>query len=93
MTQTYGNFKPHFGRVLVAESGFKYIYNENDMDELYNLNDDPYELENLIYNEEYTEILDDLKARLAKLRKETGDNISLAWVRGRHLRKPKKSKK
>ncbi|MBN2157247.1 MAG: sulfatase-like hydrolase/transferase [Candidatus Lokiarchaeota archaeon] len=93
MSQTYGNFKPHFGRALITDSGFKYIYNENDMDELYDLNDDPYELKNLIYNEDYNDILKDLKIQLEKLRKKTGDIYSLAWVRGRHLREPKQKKK
>jgi len=93
MSQTYGNFKSHFGRALVTESGWKYIYNENDMDELYNLKEDPYELENLIYKKEYSEMLEDLKARLARLREKTGDNLNFAWIRGRHLKEPKIWKK
>ncbi|MHA1110394.1 MAG: sulfatase-like hydrolase/transferase [Promethearchaeota archaeon] len=93
MTQTYGNFKPHFGRVFLRDDGWKYILNENDMDELYNLKEDPFELENHIYNESHSEILEDMKTGLAKLRRKTGDNISFAWIRGRHLRKPKDKKK
>ena len=93
MTETYGNFKPHFGRVYLRDDGWKYIYNENDMDELYNLKEDPFELENLVHNEDFRGILNEMKTGLAKLRKKTGDNLSFAWIRGRHLRKPKDKKK
>lgn len=93
MSETFGHMKPHFGRVLVSESGYKYVYNENDMDELYNLKEDSFELDNLIFNEEYDDILEDMKKKLAKIRKISKDNYSLAWVRGRHLKEPKKKKK
>ncbi|TFG16406.1 MAG: DUF4976 domain-containing protein [Promethearchaeota archaeon] len=92
MTETFGHMQPHFGRVLVSESGFKYIYNENDMDELYNLKEDPFELDNLIFKEEYSGVLEEMKSKLVKIRKTSGDNYSLAWVRGRHLKEPKKNK-
>ncbi len=92
MTETFGHMQPHFGRVLISESGFKYIYNENDMDELYNLKEDPFELDNLVFKEENSKVLEEMKTKLAKIRKETGDNYSLAWVRGRHLKEPKKNK-
>jgi N-acetylglucosamine-6-sulfatase len=43
----------------------------NDMDELYNLKNDPYEMKNLALDSNYADVLNTLKARMARLVEET----------------------
>ena len=44
--------------------GYKYVWNLTDIDELYDLNNDPYELENIIYDESQKETLSMLRKKL-----------------------------
>ena len=46
----------HFQNMIRFEN-YKYIFTPSDIDELYDLNNDPYELNNLIDNPKYTKIL------------------------------------
>ncbi len=43
---------------------YKYVYNHRDIDELYDLKEDPYELNNLISTKNFGPILDDLRTWL-----------------------------
>ena len=60
---------------LVTDNHFKYVWNRGDMDELYDLHKDPYELENLIANSGYDAEQERLKARLYRWMVETGDSL------------------
>ncbi len=82
--ETHGHFTTIVGRAIVTNR-YKYIWNENYMDELYNLEEDPWELTNLINNEEYKDILDDMKARLKRWREKTNDDVTFDMIRGRKL--------
>ncbi len=64
----------NMGYQAVRTERYKYIeYNELEgMDELYDLETDPYEIENLIDDPAATEILATMRGRLAELRTETG---------------------
>ncbi len=53
----------HFQNMIRFEN-YKYIFTPSDIDELYDLNNDPYELNNLIDNPKYTKILKELKLHL-----------------------------
>ena len=53
----------------------KYMY--RPMEELYDLNSDPYEMHNLANDPEYWDILSSLKKQLAKWRKTQGDTITV----------------
>lgn len=64
MCETHGHQKDHIGRLLVTDR-FKYIANQGQMDELYDLEKDPYELLNLINDPAQEDVLSDMKARLA----------------------------
>ncbi|MHA1762340.1 MAG: sulfatase/phosphatase domain-containing protein, partial [Promethearchaeota archaeon] len=57
-----------------------------DLDELYDLEKDPWELTNLINDPGYEEILTDLKERLKKWREKTGDKVTRKNIMGRHLK-------
>jgi arylsulfatase A-like enzyme len=82
--ETHGHFTTIVGRALITER-YKYIWNENYMNELYNLHDDPWELTNLINNEEYADILHDMKQRLREWRNKTSDDVTFSMIRGRTL--------
>jgi arylsulfatase A-like enzyme len=86
MCETNGHITRHLGRALIYD-GFKYIYNEDALDELYNLEEDPYELHNLIYNEKYKEILSEMKNRLETWRDKTNDDITLDNIKGKRLKR------
>ena len=43
---------------------YKYVYNWEDMDELYDLHEDPSEVNNLVNNLNYENVLSDMKASL-----------------------------
>jgi arylsulfatase A-like enzyme len=83
--ETHGHFTQIVGRVLITEQ-YKYIFNEGDMNELYDLNADPFELNNLINQEEFTDIAKDMKSRLEKWREKTGDDVQADMIKGKRLR-------
>lgn len=85
MCQTYGHFTSHLGRLVVTDR-YKYIWNDGDMNELYNLKEDPFELYNLINNSEYNEVIADMKTRLAKWRQKTGDFVTKDMIKGKRLK-------
>jgi len=75
MCETHGHPSSLLGRVLITDK-YKYIWNHGDMDELYDLKEDPNELNNLINNEDHKETIDDMKNRLKKWRDKTGDIVT-----------------
>ncbi len=87
MCETHGHWIIHVGRLIVTDR-YKYIWNEEDMDELYDLKEDPFELKNLINNNEYTDLLTNMKTRLKKWRLKTGDKVSKNMIRGKKLKIP-----
>jgi len=80
MCQTHGHPFSHLGRLVVTD-GYKYVYNESDMDELYDLKEDPYELNNLIDDKDQAEVLADMKARLKNWREKTGDRVEKYMIK------------
>ena len=75
MCETNGCFSVHLGRVLLTDR-YKYVWNYRDMNELYDLKEDPYELNNLISERKYFDIMEKMIARLNKWRQETGDSLT-----------------
>lgn len=68
----HGYGEHHIVRALLA-GPYKYIYNHEQLDELYNLESDPYELHNLIAAPQYQSILTEMKERLHQWQQKTGD--------------------
>ncbi|NVM55065.1 MAG: sulfatase-like hydrolase/transferase [Candidatus Helarchaeota archaeon] len=85
MVQTHGHLIPHLGRLVVTDR-YKYVWNEGDMDELYDLKEDPFEMKNLSKIEKYSKVLLDMKNRLKIVRKKSGDFIERGMIKGRRLR-------
>ncbi|MFH1929200.1 MAG: sulfatase-like hydrolase/transferase [Chloroflexota bacterium] len=75
MCETHGHFEEHIGRLVVTER-YKYVANQGQMDELYDLENDPYELDNLIDDPACESILSDMRARLLSWQQKTGDRHS-----------------
>jgi len=59
---------------VVWDGPWKYIFNGFDFDELYNLDDDPYEMKNLIDEPQYQHIVKELCAYMWKVIKDTNDH-------------------
>ncbi len=64
-------------RTIISSAGWKLNLNVEDRCELFDLNDDPHELRNLYYTLEQSEQVRDLKARVRRWQKRTGDEAPL----------------
>ncbi|MFW8053557.1 sulfatase-like hydrolase/transferase [Vagococcus fluvialis] len=64
-----------YSQRMIRKKEYKYIFNAGDTDELYDLNNDPYELINQIDNKEYHEILSDMKLSLLEWMETNNDNL------------------
>jgi arylsulfatase A-like enzyme len=72
VSETHGHGEDALGRALVCER-YKYIFNENDMDELYDLLNDRYEMNNLIDSAEHRDVLEQMRGKFQAWRDATGD--------------------
>ncbi|NSW91674.1 MAG: sulfatase-like hydrolase/transferase [Firmicutes bacterium] len=68
---------------MIRTKEWKYIWNTTDVDELYNLKDDPYELHNVIYDSQYKELVSELRYMLYKelIKDEDGLVIGNEWLK------------
>ena len=76
----YHHVQPHYG---IRTERYKLIHFYYDIDqwELYDLKSDPNELNNLIDNDKYADIIANLKSELYNLKKNYGNNLSLEELR------------
>lgn len=72
MCETHGHCQRHIGRLVVTDR-YKYVANKGDMDELYDLSADPYEMTNLVDDPALSDVLADMRTRLAAWQAKTGD--------------------
>lgn len=70
--ETNGHDDDVIGRTLIT-SRYKYIATKNDRHELYDLEADPYELNNLIPSTAHATILSDVQAQLNQIQHQTHD--------------------
>ena len=70
---------------MVRTLNWKYVYCPHDLDELYDLRNDPYEMRNLINDSKQKEILDEMRARLIGWSDATNDMFQWDWVRWNFL--------
>ena len=76
----YHHVQPHYG---IRNERYKLIHFYYDIDiwELYDLQNDPNELKNLISSNEHKELIDELKNELYKLKKFYKNNLTLEQMR------------
>ncbi|MEM7343619.1 MAG: sulfatase-like hydrolase/transferase [Chloroflexota bacterium] len=75
LCETNGHYDSVIGRVIVTER-YKYITTQGDLDELYDLQTDPYELTNLATSLNHIEVLEDMKVRLSRWQEDSRDSIT-----------------
>ncbi len=74
----YRSERPSIGKAaMVRTRKFKYVHRLCEQDELYNLEQDPYEVNNLIRDPAYREVLFDLRERMLTWYLETADTVPL----------------
>lgn len=75
-----GNQFGAYTQRMVRNERWKYIWNATDIDELYDLEVDPHELNNLINQPASAETLSGLRKRLVHWLQETNDPMANAWI-------------
>ena len=55
-----------FPQRLIMSDRYKYVFSLHDMNELYDLHDDPFEMNNLVQDRAYADIIADMRGRLAQ---------------------------
>ena len=76
VTEMNGHTNEVYTRVVYWKN-YKYVYYFNDIDELYDLDADPYEMTNLIYEDSVSGVADLLKSYMYEWQLETGDIVPL----------------
>ena len=66
---------------MVRTVRWKYVYIPHDLDELYDLESDPAEMNNLIDDPGRADVVADMKARLLGWNDTTNDMFQWKWVR------------
>lgn len=72
--------QPHYG-IRTGQYKLIHFYYDIDVWELYDLKEDPHEMNNLYELPEHEALIKDLKERLLQLQEQYGDNISLEEMR------------
>jgi arylsulfatase A-like enzyme len=65
---------------LVTDNRFKYIWNQYDLDELYDLEADPYELVNMVDHPEKADILRKFRTQLLMWMEDTDDPLTASFL-------------
>ena len=69
-------------RTLVSPDGWKLCLRDKDLNELYNLNEDPFETRNLYSDAQYASVVSRLASEIYRWQEATNDNLKLS-VRSR----------
>lgn len=76
-----GNQFGQFSQRMVFDGKWKYIWNATDRDELYNLENDPHEIENLASDKTFSNEISGMRKRLYTWMEETGDKLVNDWIK------------
>ena len=69
----------------IKTDGYKYVWNLSDIDEFYDLNADPYELSNLIYDKSKSELIAELRIKLYSELERCHDPM-IGWTKDQLLK-------
>jgi len=79
--ESHGEVWGYFSQRMVRTKRWKYVYAPHTRDELYDLQEDPAELSNLIDHPDHAGVLNELRGRLLGWNDATGDMFQWKWVR------------
>ena len=79
--ESHGEVWGYSSQRMVRTEQWKYVYQPHDLDELYDLEADPAEMNNLVNDPEHADVLDGMKARLIGWNDATNDMFQWKWVR------------
>ncbi len=72
-----------YSQRMIRDNKFKFVWNATDINEFYNLENDPFELENIVDKTEVQEILEQYKQKLWKNFNGLGDRLlQNDWMKG-----------
>ena len=77
MSEHYGHFQVHPQQRTLYKDCWKYTATENELHELYNLQEDPFEMHNLIHVPQAQETAQQMRAALLAEMERTGDDSVL----------------
>jgi len=80
VSESHGGHMGLYSMRALRTEKYKYIYHGAGRDELYNLEEDPYEMHNLIDEESCAEILKNLRVKLVKKMQATKDHLFNQFV-------------
>lgn len=67
-------------RTVVTQDGWKLNWSSSDKSQLFNLNDDPMEVDNLYYKSSHQQKVKELKDAITQWQETTGDNVSFLGI-------------
>ena len=79
--ESHGEVWGYSSERMVRTERWKYVYIPHDLDELYDLQADPAEMNNLVNDPDHADVLNEMKARLLGWNDATNDMFQWAWVR------------
>ena len=79
--ESHGEVWGYSSQRMVRTERWKYVYQPHDLDELYDLEADPAEMNNLINDPDHADRLEEMKARLIGWNDATNDMFQWKWVR------------
>ena len=71
---------PSYTIRMLQTDRYKYVFHTNDIDELYDHDNDPAELRNLSEDPDYAEVLTDVRMRMMDWMAKTKDHLYNEWV-------------
>ncbi len=79
MCESYGHGygKTVISRAIYSSDGWKYVVIAHDLEQLYNLNDDPFEMKNLAQDKNYSGKIEEMKKLLKENQKKANDPVDL----------------
>ena len=77
----HGEVWGYHSQRMVRTHGWKYGWEPNGLDELYDLTDDPHELVNLIHDPDHADTVAEMRARLHGWIDATADQFTWSWVK------------
>lgn len=90
MSVFYGHHNVTYQSRMITDGRYKYVFNAPDIDELYDLDQDPWEMKNLIDEPSFYGVRQHLRERLMYWTEKTDDELTL-WIRNLFARRARTS--